>query len=422
MCSASESSTFLRDVRAKRHVGSSRAIHPYFGKVDPALSLAAISRFSKAGAYVLDPFCGSGTVLHDAIVQGRNALGWDSSPLAAMIATAKVLGITAEESAEIHSFVERHVPTAATLFSAVGGGKAHRSTPEVPRMPRIRAIGDWFNENALRELALLRQAIEDARDDLSPESFLLLRLSFSKIIVGASNQQGESTYRRVSKPDQPGRVLELFQKACASTVKAAKAFNQELLTSLGVGARAKRLSVEASAYRVAHSSVSATITVQDARSVDLTGQSSAADLVVTSPPYLMSWDYGLYHKFRFYWLGYDLDAYEDTEIGRHLRRKDDDVQRYEADMAASFESLHTATTPNASLVMVNAPSVVYGREVDTNALLAAIATNAGWRLVWNGDTLDIPGPHHGMYGSLSGRGAYAPGSAGKKEHVLVLQK
>src|SRR5207247_2330951 len=104
------------------------------------------------------------------------------------------------------------------------------------------------------------------------------------------------------------------------------------------------------------------------------------DLVVTSPPYLMSWDYGLYHKFRFYWLDFDLDAYEETEIGRHLRRKKDDIERYRADMTGAFKSMSLALSTGARIVMINAPSVVYGKKVDTNVILEECAEAAGWRL------------------------------------------
>jgi site-specific DNA-methyltransferase (cytosine-N4-specific) len=145
-------------------------------------------------------------------------------------------------------------------------------------------------------------------------------------------------------------------------------------------------------------------------------------LVVTSPPYLMAWDYGLYHKFRFYWLGLDLDSYEDSEIGRHLRRKNDDVENYRRDMAQVFAVLRDEMAQSAVIAMVNAPSVVYGQLVDTNAILSEAAALAGWRLNQVLTTLDIPGPHHGMYESLAARRASAPGARGKREHVLLFSR
>lgn len=421
---SSENSSFdgLSKAVPKRHAGSSRSIHPYFGKVDPALSIESIKQFSEVGETVLDPFCGSGTVIHDALVAGRSAIGWDSSPLAVLIATAKVLGITKKEKASMLDFVGEHIPQVDSLFSA-RSIDTEKMLGFVPSMPRVRSIEDWFTTNSLVELASIKSAIENHDFAKMPEVKLFLTLAFSRIITASSKQQGESTYRKVVKPDESGRVFSLYQKAVRDTIKSAEAFNEELLETK-IEPTQGRLKLIRNGYSVTFADRKADITIADAR-IPLTKAESkelAANLVVTSPPYLMSWDYGLYHKFRFYWLGFNLDSYEETEIGRHLRRKDDDVEKYSEDMKGVFRRLAGATSDNARIVMVNAPSVVYGAAIDTNQLLIDLADASGWTCIWNENTLGIPGPHHGMYGSLSSRGANAPGVAGKREHVLILSK
>jgi SAM-dependent methyltransferase len=407
----------LRDVAPVRHRRSSLSIHPYFGKVDPSLATKAIELLSIEKETVLDPFCGSGTVVHDALRLGRNAVGWDSSPLAILISTAKVLGLTHEEERELLAFAEETCPT-ADLFSSSNS----LDDGPIPAMPRIRAISDWFGKNALRELAHIRTRLNASEKSLSPVVFLFAKLAFSRIITSASLQKGESSYCRSKKPDVPGRVLKLYRDAVVAVSKAALTFSREQRHLIG-DLRPDRLEHLKDGYCVTHGDLSATLTIKDSRFSPLCMASGpAAHLVVTSPPYLMSWDYGLYHKFRFYWLGFDLDKYEETEIGRHLRRKDDDVPRYIDDMSRIFFSLYKATLPKAHLVMVNALSVVNGEEVDTNRLLIQCAASAEWQHVWDDATIGIPGPHHGMYHSLTARGASAPGSAGKKEHVLVFKK
>ncbi|HBQ4455883.1 TPA: hypothetical protein L7185_005324, partial [Klebsiella pneumoniae subsp. pneumoniae] len=150
--------------------------------------------------------------------------------------------------------------------------------------------------------------------------------------------------------------------------------------------------------------------------------SISADLVVSSPPYLMSWDYGLYHKFRFYWLDFNLDEYEDTEIGRHLRRQNDDIERYKLDMTDIFSRLSKSVKNSGRIALINAPSIVHGQLVDTNEILSECANEVGWKMDECVESIDIPGPHHGMYGSLEKRNVMAPGKAGKKEHVLIFSK
>src|SRR5687768_11146511 len=70
-------------------------IHSYPAKLlshIPAF-VCAVPCLSEAGAVVLDPFCGSGTVLLEAILSGKSALGADSNPLARLIAKVKTTPI-----------------------------------------------------------------------------------------------------------------------------------------------------------------------------------------------------------------------------------------------------------------------------------------------------------------------------------------
>ena len=408
----------LRDVSPNRHQGSSRSIHPYFGKVDPSLVLKSLELLSSCSDKVLDPFCGSGTVLHDSLLAGRNALGWDSSPLAVLISTCKVLGITHNEKQEMLDFVSRELPNDETILAAEFTG----TRDKIPSMPRVSSIADWFTQNALNELSFIRGKLDMLSSQISLEAFTLLSIAFSKIITSASNQQGESTYRRVEKKDHSGRVFSLYRSAVHSIIKSTESFNTEARSS-NLDIKANRLKRTVNGYEVRYDSLCCSICLIDSRTqLDNDCKSINANLVITSPPYLMSWDYGLYHKLRFYWMGFDLNQYEDTEIGRHLRRKGDDVPRYKADMKSVFQRLHKATSHDARVAMVNATSVVYGELVDTNQLIIEVAKEAGWSCIWCNDTIDIPGPHHGMYSSLSSRKALAPGAAGKKEHVIVFKR
>ncbi|MCK5640973.1 MAG: hypothetical protein KAJ19_09260, partial [Gammaproteobacteria bacterium] len=107
--------TNLRDIKSERHKASALDIHPYFGRVDPALAKLLVSAFSQPGDTVLDPFCGSGTVLHTAILSGRSAVGWDSSPLATLISSAKLTGITAEERVQMRAIARHFEPYSSRL-------------------------------------------------------------------------------------------------------------------------------------------------------------------------------------------------------------------------------------------------------------------------------------------------------------------
>lgn len=409
----------FKNLKAQRHRHSSLSIHPYFGKVDPSIVAAALSNFSSVGQTVMDPFCGSGTVVHDAVLAGRSVIGFDSSPLACMIATAKVLGIRPAEEKELSAWAAQ-LTQEADLFSSESLND-EVSALTIPSMPRVRSVSDWFGPNTLVELARIKRALSALEKLASPEVGLLARVAFSRIITQASFQKGESTYSRTQKEDSADRVRGLLAGSVKAVIKSARAFSEELRQAGLPPPSSSRLEVAGARSTITQGGIRAVLVNGDSRTNQTQQQCLPKfDLVITSPPYLMSWDYGLYHKFRFYWLGFNLDQYEETEIGRHLRRQDDDVQRYTSDMTDVFSALRSYAHDAAWAVFVNAPSVVYGKLVDTNELLRACAVTAGWRFVSSSDSVGIPGPHHGMYASLGARQADAPGTPGKREHVLVF--
>ena len=55
------------------------------------------SIFSKPSSFVLDPFAGSGTVLLESVVAGRNSYGADANPLARLISEVKTTKYSSEE-------------------------------------------------------------------------------------------------------------------------------------------------------------------------------------------------------------------------------------------------------------------------------------------------------------------------------------
>ncbi len=61
----------------------------YPAKFHPPVARALIERYSKPGELVLDPFCGSGTLMVEAVTLGRNAVGSDIDPIAVFISGVK---------------------------------------------------------------------------------------------------------------------------------------------------------------------------------------------------------------------------------------------------------------------------------------------------------------------------------------------
>ena len=67
--------------------------HAYPARLHPRTARRLIDGLSRPGQTVLDPFCGSGTVLLEARLAGRAALGIDANPLAIALSSLKLQGV-----------------------------------------------------------------------------------------------------------------------------------------------------------------------------------------------------------------------------------------------------------------------------------------------------------------------------------------
>jgi hypothetical protein len=81
---------------------------PYIGKMRPELAGWAIEQVSKPGQRILDPFCGSGTVLLEGWARGREVAGLDLSPYAWLIATAKLMLGPVEFEYDVNARLEQY--------------------------------------------------------------------------------------------------------------------------------------------------------------------------------------------------------------------------------------------------------------------------------------------------------------------------
>src|SRR5205823_6204930 len=74
-------------------------------KFHPAAIRCLLTEYSSPGDLVLDPFCGSGTLLVEAMVAGRHSFGVDVDPVAAFISRAKCRPISSQSLARDFAIV-----------------------------------------------------------------------------------------------------------------------------------------------------------------------------------------------------------------------------------------------------------------------------------------------------------------------------
>ena len=109
---------------------------PYPARMIPQVARTLILSFSKPNETVLDPFCGSGTVLVECRLLGRNAIGNDINPFAAMLARVKSSPIEPSNLTNQIMKVNDHLES---LLKKV------EKRPTKVNIPTFHNIEHWFN-------------------------------------------------------------------------------------------------------------------------------------------------------------------------------------------------------------------------------------------------------------------------------------
>ena len=109
----------------------------------------------KKGGVVLDPFCGTGTVLLEANLSGFKALGCDANPIARLIAKVKTKSIDSESLKQY-------------LVSVTKRAKQFRAF--VPK--NVINVDHWFPKKSQIDLSKLSRAIEEVKEK-SPQRFFI---------------------------------------------------------------------------------------------------------------------------------------------------------------------------------------------------------------------------------------------------------
>lgn len=125
-------------------------IHSYPAKLLSQIPFFFLNNsfFTKEGDIVLDPFCGTGTVLLEANIAGRNALGADANPLARLIANVK----TTKLNTQTLVFELEKLLNKASTYSEI-------------KLPEVINRDFWFSKKSQNELGRLYKAIQTIQDE-----------------------------------------------------------------------------------------------------------------------------------------------------------------------------------------------------------------------------------------------------------------
>lgn len=246
-------------------------IHAYPAKFPAFLTERALAYGAAQGLRIErvgDVFCGCGTVAHEARRSGLAFWGCDINPVATLIARTKSMACS---GAVVR---RRGTVIAAAMRSA---SRRHGLTDAAAR--RLRR---WFTPKAFEDLARLRNAIE-AVVPASSKYRSIFYCAFSAILKSCSQWQQRSIKPALDPYKAPQNVHDAF---LAQVEWMALAFE------------------EAGVYP------GPSPDIRHANVLNVAPPPQLIDLIVTSPPYVTSYEYADLHQLSSLWLGYTDDHRE----------------------------------------------------------------------------------------------------------------
>ena len=268
---------------------------PYIGKLKSSIAGSLVEEYTSPGHTILDPFCGSGTIMLESILRGRNAIAFDINPYAILLTRAKLQPPESLDEA------------LDSLKVRLEGSRRRSSLP-------LENVPDWirrfFHPHTLnRALAFADECIE--RND----AFLLACL------LGILHHQRPGFLSYPSSHLVPYLRERKFPRSEYPELYAERSIEPRLRAKVERALRTP-LPLKDLGWGI--------VKRQDITSLDL-DQTIKVDAIITSPPYMNALDYVRDNRLRMWFLD----------------RLTPDYSRERTDKRAEFLSLTESFVGNA---------------------------------------------------------------------------
>ncbi len=349
-------------------------IHSYPAKFPSFITTEALKYAKKKGINVktvADVFCGCGTTAVEAKRNGIRFWGCDINPVAVMISQVKTRRYKED-------MLKKYFFNIVERFDSIK--ISEQDTENIN--DRIKY---WFNAKTIKDLLKLKKAIEEEVSNRSKyKNFFLC--AFSNILKPTSNWLTKSIKPQIDPDKLPSNVIEEFEKQFKFMEKASEEniFSKQDTPQIQI-IRRNFLSINTRKYK--------------------------ADLIITSPPYVTSYDYADIHQLSILWLGF-YSKYQDLrknmvgniygvakpsneklqslpsvgeQIYKKLREKHkakaNSTARYFIDIREATENCYKILNKNGMTVFVIGNTNYKGVEVDNAQFLGDCMESAGFKKI-----------------------------------------
>lgn len=368
-------------------------LHPYPAKYTFDLISNFVTKYTKEGDIVIDPFMGSGTTGLVATSYNRKFIGADINPIAYLVSNCKLITLDSNEIKNIEDFKYEleYFLNEKTILS-------NKIVPENKyeflniSMKSYKGIEHWFKSEVIHTLSGILTFIDYFLQDNDKLKTIALT-SISSIIVTVSNQESNTRYVAIEKPNlNPENILKQYFKKLDS-----------LFEMILIDSRKVEILNESKA------------SLKNSKKFHELLNEEKADFLITSPPYPNTYDYYLYHKHRMLWLGYDFEPVMNAEIGsrREFSSLKKPPQKFNDDLFEIFESCNKVLKENAHIMIIIGDGKIRGEFFDSLKATIEIGKSLNWELI-DADFTLLDETSKSFLQSFR--------TKGKKEHFILFKK
>ncbi len=250
-------------------------IHVYPAKFPAFITTKALEFAKKKGLNpekVADIFCGCGTVAYEAKRNGIDFLGYDINPVATLIAKAK-----SEKYQKAR--LEKYYKEICASFNR------RKPNKNVYKKANER-LKYWYTERRYLDLHRLKASIESVVPESSKYRLFFL-CAFSNILKPTSRWLAKSIKPQIDPNKKIAEVFQAFQRQFQFMLVAND--QSDATTKADISILNQNFLADAENHPV-------------------------VDMIVTSPPYVTSYEYADLHQLSSLWLGYT-DDYRELREG-----------------------------------------------------------------------------------------------------------
>lgn len=345
------------------------SIHAYPAKFPAFIASKAIQLAYKSGIEVntvSDIFCGCGTVAIEAKLNGVNFWGCDINPVATLITKAKTGNYSISKLEELYNFIQDSYSNNRTVYN-------YEESNE-----RIRY---WFKQEQFYDLSKLKEAIMSIPKGKYRTCFECL---FSSILKPTSKWLTKSIKPQIDPNKNIADVWKTFERQFRKFTKCVSDMPQT------------QSNIEI-----------VTCSILTKRSLP------KVDLIITSPPYVTSYEYADLHQLSSLWLDFtddytllrkgtmgsaynsetfNYDILELNETAREIilelksnkkisKAKIKSIARYYIDMQKATEQCYKMLNPHGMALFVIGDTEYKGTQIHNSRQLVESLIKSGFREV-----------------------------------------